>query len=127
MNTSQERNASDYGYVNKQLGYKMVGKKVIIRGDKSGVFFGTLKERDECEVLLTDARRIWYWEGAASISQLACEGVKKPEKCKFAMPVKSILLLDAVEITPCTEEATDIIESVYVWKADIEQQNEDVQ
>lgn len=126
MNTSQERNASDYGYVKKQVGYKMVGKKVIVRGDKSGVFFGTLKERDECEVLLADARRIWYWEGAASISQLACEGVKQPERCKFAMPVKSILLLDAVEITPCTEEATDIIESVYVWKADMGQQKEDV-
>ena len=127
MNASHEQNASDYGYVKKQLGYKMVGKKVIVRGDKSGVFFGTLKERDECEVLLADARRIWYWEGAASISQLACEGVRQPEKCKFAMPVKSILLLDVVEITPCTEEATDIIESVHVWKDDIEQQKEDVQ
>ena len=127
MNASHEQNASDYGYVKKQLGYKMVGKKVIVRGDKSGVFFGTLKERDECEVLLADARRIWYWEGAASISQLACEGVRQPEKCKLAMPVKSILLLDVVEITPCTEEATDIIESVHVWKDDIEQQKEDVQ
>lgn len=51
-----------------------IGKKVIVRGDRSGVFFGTLRERNGQEVVLADCRRLWYWDGAASISQLAVDG-----------------------------------------------------
>lgn len=46
----------------------MIGKKVIIRADRAGVFFGTLKEKNGSEVTLTDCRRLWCWYGAASIS-----------------------------------------------------------
>lgn len=55
-----------------------IGKKVIVRGDRSGVFFGTLLERNGQEVVLADCRRLWYWDGAASISQLAVDGVPTP-------------------------------------------------
>ena len=58
----------------------MINKKVIVRGDRSGVFFGTLAEREGMEVKLVNCRRLWYWEGAASISQIAMEGVKKPRE-----------------------------------------------
>lgn len=94
----------------------LIGKKVIVRGDRSGVFFGTLAQRDNREVTLNDCRRIWYWEGAASISQMAQDGVKKPERCKFTITVDSIVILDAIEIIPCTDQAIKSIESVKVWK-----------
>ncbi|MBQ2979711.1 MAG: hypothetical protein IJE18_06340 [Bacteroidaceae bacterium] len=94
----------------------LIGKKVIVRGDRSGVFFGTLAQCDNREVTLNDCRRIWYWEGAASISQIAQEGVKKPERCKFTVTVDSIVILDAIEIIPCTDQAIKSIESVKVWK-----------
>lgn len=94
----------------------LIGKKVIVRGDRSGVFFGTLAQRDNREVTLNDCRRIWYWEGAASISQMAQDGVKKPERCKFTVTVDSIVILDAIEIIPCTDQAIKSIESVKVWK-----------
>lgn len=94
----------------------MIGKKVIIRGDRSGVFFGTLTAKEGQEVELKDCRRLWYWEGAASISQIAKEGVKKPDDCKFTVTVESICILDAIEIIPCTEEAVSIIEGVRKWK-----------
>lgn len=94
----------------------LIGKKVIVRGDRSGVFFGTLAHRDNREVTLNDCRRIWYWEGAASISQIAQDGVKKPESCKFTVTVDSIVILDAIEIIPCTDQAIKSIESVKVWK-----------
>lgn len=94
----------------------LIGKKVIVRGDRSGVFFGTLAQRDNREVTLNDCRRIWYWEGAASISQIAQDGVKKPERCKFTVTVDSIVILDAIEIIPCTDQAIKSIESVKVWK-----------
>ena len=94
----------------------MLGKKVIIRADRAGVFFGTLKEKNGSEVVLTDCRRIWYWSGAASLSQLAMEGVKRPDNCKFTVVVSIIMILGVIEIIPCTEEAIKSIESVSVWK-----------
>ena len=42
-------------------------KKYIVRGDRSGVFFGEIKERNGREVTMTNVRRLWYWDGAASI------------------------------------------------------------
>nr|DAM47485.1 MAG TPA: hypothetical protein [Bacteriophage sp.] len=91
-------------------------KKVIVRGDRSGVFFGTLMERTGNEVKLANCRRIWYWDGAASISQLAVDGTKRPENCKFTVSVPEIEILDALEIIPCSEKAIASIESVPVWK-----------
>lgn len=94
-----------------------LGKKVIVRGDRSGVFFGTLKEKEGQEVELTDCRRIWYWDGAASISQLAESGTTRPENCKFTVSVKDIIITDAIEIIICAPEAIESIEAVKVWRA----------
>ena len=95
---------------------EFIGKKVIVRGNRSGVFFGTLVAKKGTEVKLENCRRLWYWDGAASISQLAAEGTKRPENCKFTMFVSDILILDAIEIIMCTEEAINTIEGVKVWK-----------
>ena len=94
----------------------MKGKKVIVRGDRSGVFFGTLSERNGREVKLTNCRRLWYWAGAASISQLAAEGTMCPNLCKFTMYVGEIEILDAIEIIPCSDRSIKSIEGVDVWK-----------
>ena len=56
---------------------------VIVRTYSAGVFAGTLIKKEGNEVEMHNARRLWYWDGAASLSQLAEEGVKKPENCKF--------------------------------------------
>lgn len=93
-----------------------IGKKVIVRGHGSGVFFGTLAAKEKREVKLTNCRRIWSWEGAASLSQIAIEGVKNPEICHFTMTVDEIIIMDAVEIIPCTEIAIKNIEEVPIWK-----------
>lgn len=95
---------------------KKIAKKVIVRGDRSGVFFGTLVEKNGREVKLTDCRRLWRWDGAASISQLAVDGTVAPENCKFPTPVSEIEILDVIEIIPCTEKAIKSIENVPVWK-----------
>lgn len=91
------------------------GKKVIVRGDRSGVFFGTLAGKDGREVKLEKCRRIWYWDGAASISQLAVDGTSNPGDCKFTVTVDEIEILDAIEIIPCSEKAIKTIEGVKVW------------
>ena len=91
-------------------------KKVIVRADRAGVFFGTLKEKNGSEVTLTDCRRLWYWNGAASISQLAVEGTKNPDDCKFTLVVPTITILGVIEIIPCADNAIKSIEDVAVWK-----------
>lgn len=95
---------------------KMENKKVIIRADRAGVFFGTLKEKNGSEVVLTDCRRLWYWDGAASISQLAVDGTTKPYDCKFTVIVPEIVILGVIEIIPCTDKAIESIEGVKEWK-----------
>ena len=93
-----------------------IGKKVIIRGNKSGVEFGELVAQEGQEVTLKNARRIWYWEGAASLSQLAKDGTSKPDGCKFTVFVNSITIFDVIEIIPCTDKAIKSIEEVKEWK-----------
>ena len=99
---------------------EVIGKKVIIRASRAGVFFGTLKDKSYTpagtEVELENSRRIWYWKGAASLSQLATEGVKDPESCKFSVVVPQHMVEQVIEIIPCTEEAIKSIESVRVWR-----------
>jgi len=90
---------------------------VIIRTYSAGVHAGYLKSRDGKEVELVNARRIWYWKGAASLSQMAVSGVKCPKECKFSVAVPSIFLTEAIEIIPCTNEAMQNIQEVPEWKA----------
>ena len=90
--------------------------KVIIRADRSGVFFGELASRNGREVELKDARRIWCWYGATTLSQLANSGLNQ-KKSRVCEPVKSILILDAIEVIPCTDKAIANIEGAPEWKA----------
>lgn len=88
----------------------------IVRGDRSGVFFGRIDARDGREVRMTDCRCLWYWNGAATLLQLAREGVKDQRGSKFTMSVGSLTILDAIELIPCTQEAVDNIRGVTEWK-----------
>ena len=89
---------------------------VIVRTEAAGVFAGYLVTRKGQEVELKDARRLWYWDGAASLSQLAVEGVKNPNGCKFPCEVPSVTLLHAIEILPVTPAAKQSIAQVPIWK-----------
>lgn len=93
-----------------------LNKKCIFRGNNSGVFFGTLVAKEGQEVTIKDCRRIWFWDGANSVSQIAVDGVARPQNCKFTVAVESITILDCIEIIPCTDKAIKCIESVPVWK-----------
>ena len=92
-----------------------LNNKVIIRADRAGVFYGTIVRKDGNEVELKDCRRIWYWDGAASLSEIAVSGVKH-ETSKITVTVESIVILGVIEIITCTEEAIKNIESAPVWK-----------
>ena len=79
------------------------GKDVIIRTHSAGVHFGTLVSRDGKEVVLYNARRIWYWHGAFTLSAVAEKGISKSSKLSISIP--HILLTEAIEIIPCSEAA----------------------
>ena len=88
----------------------------IVRTYSAGVFAGNLTEKNGKEGVVENARRLWYWEGAASLSQLAMEGTKKPNSCKFPLPVNRVILTEIIEVIPCTPEAEKSIKEVPVWK-----------
>ena len=90
---------------------------VIVRTINAGVFAGELASRDGQEVELHDARRLWYWDGAASLSELAARGVSKPATCKFPVAVPRITLTEAIEIIPVSKQARSSIEAVPEWTA----------
>lgn len=90
--------------------------KYIVRCEQAGVFFGEIENRNEQEVEMRNVRNIWYWDGAATLLQLATDGTKNPHNCRFTMAVDSLELLDAIEIIPCTATAIQSIEGVAPWK-----------
>ena len=97
---------------------ELKNKFVIVRADRAGVFFGKLKNYDAvtCTAELTECRRLWYWDGAASISQLAAEGTVAPQNCKFTVAVSMIVITGVLEIIECSSEAVNSINSVRLWK-----------
>lgn len=88
----------------------------IIRCDRAGVFFAKIAERRGNEADLTDCRRLWYWDGAASLSQMAAEGTKKPSECKFTMTIPRMTVLGVIEVIPCSDAAVENIKAVQEWK-----------
>ena len=99
---------------------KLLGKKVIIRSYGAGVFFGTLNEvetqGDKLVVELLNDRKLFYWDGACAVQEIADKGTLKSERCKFTITVASQVISSVIEIIPCTETAIKVIEGVKEWK-----------
>lgn len=93
-----------------------IGKKVIVRANGAGVFFGTLAAKEGNEVQLTDVKKLHYWDGACAVEQLAVDGTSKPKECRFTVVVKEITILNVLQILPCTKKAIENIENVAPWK-----------
>ncbi len=96
---------------------KPTGNYVIVRSNMAGVFAGELELREGNGVILNNARRLWFWSGAATLSELAVKGVKNPDKCKFPIEVEKIILPEVCEIIPASEECRKSIAKVAEWKA----------
>ena len=91
------------------------GKYVMVRTYSAGVFAGTIVSRKGKEIELKNARRIWRWTGAASLSQLSQEGTSNPKECKFPCEVKEVFLTEVIEILNVTSKAQKSIKAVPVW------------
>lgn len=94
----------------------MDNKYYIVRAKNAGVFAGNIKERNGDEVTMTNVRQIWYWDGAASLMQMAQSGVTNPRDCKFTVTVDELTVMGVCEIIPCTDIAEKCIKEVAEWK-----------
>lgn len=92
----------------------MIGKKCIIRCDRSGVFFGTLASLQGQTAELTNVRKIWYWEGANAVEQISRDGVNI--NSQLTVIVDAMVLTDVLQVLPCTDRAILNLESIEEWK-----------
>lgn len=80
------------------------GDFVLVRTYSAGVHFGTLSERNGQEICLENARRLWSWNGALSLSEVAMKGVNISNS-KISVPVDEIILTQAVEVIKISEQS----------------------
>ena len=100
---------------------EMIGKRCVIRTWSAGVFLATVEKvsphgNQGFSAVLTDCIRIHGWSGAASLSQMAMDGTKNPENCRFAMPTARHLVVGVIEMIPATPSAIASIEGAKSWK-----------
>ena len=89
----------------------------IIRTYSAGVFYGWVDRSDKSEArTIYNSRRVWYWDGAASLSQLANDGSKRPSNCKIAQIVGETDLMNIIEVIPVSESAKTILDGIKVWE-----------
>jgi hypothetical protein len=95
-------------------------KWVLVRSYAAGVHFGILESERFTEagkvVVLLNTRRAHFWSGAASLSQMALEGVKNPEKCRFSVELPEIEIVNVIETIPISPQALSNLKNVPVWK-----------
>ena len=89
---------------------------VMVRSRDAGVFYGKLVNVEDGTAILKKARRVWYWAGAATLSELATKGTAKPDECKFPAPTKGRHAVFGVcEVISVTPEALRSLDSVPIW------------
>ena len=88
----------------------LIGKKVIVRTYSAGVHYGTLESLDGKQAVLSDTRRIWYWEGAFTLSAVAQKGVSQASKISVVVP--QIVLTEAIEVISCSAAAAANLDGI---------------
>lgn len=88
----------------------------IVRANRAGVFFGKIKEKTDKSVTMTEVRKLFYWNGACAVEEIALHGVKRPSDCKFTVTIEEMEIADPIQIIPCTKDAVKSIKDVIVWQ-----------
>lgn len=94
----------------------MENKYFIVRADRAGVFFGQIKKRSHDEITMTNVRKVFYWDGACAVEELAMNGTKKPNACKLTVAIPEMVIADPIQVIPCTDKATECLSGVKVWQ-----------
>ena len=91
------------------------GQHYIVRANGAGVFFGEIDEVNGQTVEMRNARKLWSWEGANAVEELAVHGTTRAADCRFTVFVEEMTIFNAVQILKCTKEAVKSINEVAVW------------
>ena len=93
---------------------------VVIRSYAAGVFYGYLKQKkaelNGINITLLMAKRIHYWDGACSLTQLAIDGSKAQSNCRITDAIESQFIANVTEILPMTNTAKTNLDGVKIWK-----------
>jgi hypothetical protein len=92
----------------------------IIRADRAGVFLGKIVESNGSTLVITNARRLYYWSGALDVITIALSGVSKPATCKFSAQLgdnDKSTILNVIEHHPVTEFSLNQLNAIPVWKS----------
>jgi len=84
---------------------ELIGTYSIIRTYSAGVWFGKVLKKKENEIILGEARRLYYWQvdkGGISLSEVSIHGLT--DNSKVCEAVEKIWL-QPIEIIPCTDAA----------------------
>jgi len=87
----------------------------LVRTYSAGVHFGEVMTQDGRNVVLKNARRLWSWKGACSLSQVAIDGVNLNES-KISVTVPTITLTEAIELIPMSKKASAQMMGAAPWK-----------
>ena len=91
-----------------------IGKKVLIRANGAGVYFGTLERMEGNQVKVANVRNIWRWTGASCLSQIGNEGVTGN---KIGPVVSSMVINNVLQVMPLIDAAIVNLEKQPEWKA----------
>lgn len=95
----------------------MIGEKCIIRTYSAGVWFGEIEQKSGKEVIVKNARRLWYWHTKKGISLSAIsQGDIDLNKCNIPAAIDSVWL-EAIELIPCTKDAIKTLEGAKAHEA----------
>jgi hypothetical protein len=89
-------------------------KYFIVRADRAGVFFGKIKSKTLHEVVMTDVRKIYYWDGASAVEQISQDGVNDNSKLTIVVPEMTIA--NPIQVIECSQKAIENLKSHKAWK-----------
>ena len=87
---------------------------VIVRSNLAGVFCGTLENKSGTEVVLTNARKIYRWQGAYTVEDIAVKGLNV-DTSQITVPVEKIIINDVCQVLPTTDAAQKILTEAPIW------------
>ncbi len=89
----------------------------VVRTHSAGVHIGYVKEfgvKNPQHIKLINSRRLYDWNGACSLSQVAMNGVDPSSRIAITLP--EIELTDVIEVIPCSNEAAKFFMDAKPWK-----------
>lgn len=85
-----------------RLTHLMLGRRCLLRTYSAGVHIGDIEYIEGSEAKLTNALRLWRWEGGGlSLSAVANNGIKKGRLNRTG----EVYLTNVIEVIPTTEKA----------------------